>query len=159
MSFRKVEHQPDENPEMDTPRDGLQSICSSIPAVGLLLDQQNSICYRKLVPQVVCPRVNWQLYSCHREGQTRFGTALNGWARLGMRNWENTEARRAMGPFWSQLGNLGHASKTGVWWVGHRGWTGASLCLSGHANPWQGFWKTRHPKSDTFPHIPLPPSL
>lgn len=58
MSFRKVEHQPDENPERDTPRDELQSICSSIPAVGLLLDQQNSICYRKLVPQVVCPRVN-----------------------------------------------------------------------------------------------------
>lgn len=51
MSFRKVEHQPDENPETDTPRDGLQSICSSIPAVGLLLDQQDSICHRKLFPR------------------------------------------------------------------------------------------------------------
>lgn len=33
---------------------------------------------------------------------------------------------------------------------------GASLCLSGLASPWQGFWKTRHPKSDTFPYIPPP---
>lgn len=37
--------------------------------------------------------------------------------------------------------------------AGHR----ASLCLSGLASPWQGFWKTRHPKSDIFPYIPHPP--
>lgn len=41
-------------------------------------------------------------------------------------------------------------------WRGVAG-NGASLCLSGLARPWQGFWKTRHPKSDTFPYIPLPP--
>lgn len=37
--------------------------------------------------------------------------------------------------------------------------SGASLSLSGLASPWQGFWKTRHPKTDTFPHIPLLPCL
>lgn len=111
------------HPEMDCKASALAN-----PVVGLLLDQQDSICYRKLtVPQVVCPHIKWQLYSCHRERQTHVGTVLQGifffffkfkgWARLEMRKWGSRKDERVMRPFWSQLGNLGHASRTGVWWV------------------------------------------
>lgn len=80
-----------------------------------------------------------------------------------MKRWGNTEKKKKCnGPCWSQASARESRSRLeqasdGVCHRGRRlAGNGASLCLSGLASPWQGFWKTRHPKSNAFPHIPLP---
>lgn len=83
--------------------------------------------------------------------------------RWGNRRGKGKKKKKSHGPCWTQASaresrsRLEQASDGGC--HGGRGETGngASLCLSGLASPWQEFWKTRHPESDTFPYIPLPP--
>lgn len=76
---------------------------------------------------------------------------------------EQEKKKKCDGHCWTQVsaresGSCLEQASDGVCHEG-RSATGnsASLCLSGLASPWQGFWKTRHPKSDTFSYIPLPP--
>lgn len=82
---------------------------------------------------------------------------------LRWRDEETEEGGKSHGRCWTQASARESRSRLeqasdGVCHRGRRATgTGASLCLSGLASPWQEFWKTRHPKSDTFPYIPLPP--